>query len=110
MLSFTVPHERFEAVAWQRSQIAERRSSFHPIQLQPSEHLKSRECLDPFPSGEVSGSLIPIADDHVVPKVHEVRVTSGVHRHHTANGPGQRLINVFAEGSLYGLVCQQPPQ
>jgi hypothetical protein len=50
VLSFTIPHECFEAVAWQRGKIAERRSSFHPIQLEPSEHLKSREGLDRFPA------------------------------------------------------------
>jgi hypothetical protein len=64
ILSFTIPYESFKAVTWQRSEIAQRRGSFHTIQLQPSGSFESRECLDPFPGGEGSDPLIPIADDH----------------------------------------------
>jgi hypothetical protein len=108
VLSFTVPTSASKRLpgnaARSRSDAAASiRSNFSRANISNPEN-----ALTPFPSGEVSGPLIPIADDHVVPKVHEGRVTSGIDRHHTTNGPGQRLINVFAEGSLMASFASSP--
>src|SRR5712691_10227276 len=34
------------------------------VELQTRGTFKPRECLDPFPGGEVSGALVPVTDDH----------------------------------------------
>ena len=44
--------------------VPQRRSRFHTVKLQARGSFKSREWLDPFPGGEFSGPLVPIADDH----------------------------------------------
>ena len=63
VLSFTIPYEYFKTVAWQCSEIAQRRSSFHMIQLQPSGS-NPENALIRFPAAKGSGPLIPKADDH----------------------------------------------
>ena len=63
VLSLTIPYEYFKTVAWQCSEIAQRRSSFHMIQLQPSGS-NPENALIRFPAAKGSGPLIPKADDH----------------------------------------------
>jgi len=65
VLSFTIPYEYFKTVAWQCSEIAQRRSSFHMIQLQPAgKRIKAFSGFERSARAKGSGLLIPKADDH----------------------------------------------
>jgi len=64
VLALAVTYQRFKTVSRQRGEIAHRGSRLHTIKFQARGPLKARECLDSLTSGEFSGSLIPIADDH----------------------------------------------
>src|SRR5712692_5908751 len=63
VLALSVPAQRFEPVTGQRSKVADGRGGLEAIKFQPRGPFESRECLDPFPSGESPGPLVPIADD-----------------------------------------------
>jgi hypothetical protein len=64
VLALAIAYQRFKSVPGQRGKVPQRRGSLHAVKLQARGPLKSREGLDPFPSGEVSGPLVPEADDH----------------------------------------------
>jgi hypothetical protein len=64
VLALAVAYRRFKTVARQCGKVAQRRSRLHTIKLQARGPFKSRECLDPSAGSEVSGPLVPIADDH----------------------------------------------
>jgi hypothetical protein len=59
VLALAIAHPRFKSVSGQRGKVPQRRGSLHTVKLQARGSFKSRECLDPFPGGEVSGPLIP---------------------------------------------------
>src|SRR6266481_4782022 len=64
VLALAVAYQRFKTVPRQCRKVSRRRSRLHTVKLQARGSFKSRECLDPFPGGEFSGPLVPIADDH----------------------------------------------
>jgi hypothetical protein len=64
VLAFAVATERLETIPWQGCKVFERRCCLQAIELQAGGALESRERLDSFARGEVSGPLIPVADDH----------------------------------------------
>ncbi len=63
-MALAVAYQRFKTVPRQCGKIAKRRSRVHPVKLQTRGPLKSGERLDSFSTGEVSGPLVPIADNH----------------------------------------------
>src|ERR1700741_1062228 len=63
VLALTVPYQRLKTVPSQCGKVPQRSSRFDTVELQARGSFKSRECLDPFPGGEFSGPLVPIADD-----------------------------------------------
>jgi len=77
VLALAVAYQRLKTVPRQCSKVPQRRGRFHTVKLQARGSFKSREWLDPFPGGEFSGPLVPIANDHCS-KYQEVRVTSSV--------------------------------
>ncbi len=70
VLALAVAYQRFKTVPRQCGKVPKRRSRFHTVKLQARGSFKYGECLDPFPGGEFSGPLVPIADDHY-PKIPE---------------------------------------
>src|SRR5271157_353014 len=64
VLALAVATQRFKTVARQRGKIPKRRGRLQTVQLQARGTLDSREGLDALPARELSGPLIPIADDH----------------------------------------------
>jgi hypothetical protein len=63
VLALTVAYQRLKTVPSQCGKVPQRSSRFDTVELQARGSFKSRECLDPFPGGEFSGPLVPIADD-----------------------------------------------
>src|SRR5213592_4522470 len=56
--------QRFKPVAGQRRQIMKDVRGFKAIELEPSGPLDARERFHAFAGGEVSRSLVAVADDH----------------------------------------------
>jgi hypothetical protein len=65
VLAFAVAFQRFKAVAGQRRKVLERRSRFQTVKLQAGGLLNAGKGSNPFPSREVEGAPVPIADDHL---------------------------------------------
>ena len=70
VLSLSVAFQGFESVAGQRAQILKLDRRFHAIQLEPRRAIDSRECLDSLTGCEISGPLVPVADNHI-PEISE---------------------------------------
>src|SRR3954469_10030283 len=64
VLPLPIALQRFEPVAGQRRQIMKNVRRFKTIELEPGGPLGSRERFHPFAGGEVSRSLVAVADDH----------------------------------------------
>jgi hypothetical protein len=64
VLALAIPNERFKAISGQCSEIFERDSSLEAVKLKARSPFDPREGLDPFPGSKISGSLVPIAQDH----------------------------------------------
>jgi hypothetical protein len=64
VLALSIPLQGFESVARQGSKIPELDSRLQAIKLKPGGPLNSREGFDSFTGCEVSGALVPVADDH----------------------------------------------
>jgi hypothetical protein len=56
--------QRFKTVAGQSGKVSERCGRLQSVKLQARGTFNSRESLDAFPARELSGPLIPIANDH----------------------------------------------
>jgi antitoxin ParD1/3/4 len=56
VVTLAVAYQRFKTVTRQCGKVPQRRSRFHTVKLQARGSFKSRECLDPSPSGEFSGA------------------------------------------------------
>jgi hypothetical protein len=69
VLPLPVASEGFETIARQPSKIPQRSCCIHSIQLEARGSFDSGECLDPFSDREISGSFVPIAENHALPKV-----------------------------------------
>jgi hypothetical protein len=64
VLSLAISSQRFETIAGQEDKVSEGRSRFQPVEFQARRAFDSRKSFYPFPSGEVSGALISVADNH----------------------------------------------
>lgn len=64
VLALAVAMQRFKTVAGQRGKVCERRGRLQTVQLQARGTFDSGEGLDALSARELSGPLIPIADDH----------------------------------------------
>jgi hypothetical protein len=65
VLTLSITLQGFESVARQSAQILELDRGFQPIQLESGGALNSRERFDPLTGCEISGPLVPVADDHI---------------------------------------------
>src|SRR5260221_486837 len=64
VLPLPIGLQRLESVAGQRRQIMKNVSGFKAIELEPRGPLDARERFHTLAGGEVSRSLIAVADDH----------------------------------------------
>ena len=64
VLAFAIANQRFKTIAGQSDKVLKGRGRLQTVKLQARGAFKSRECLDPFSGGEVSGPLVPIAHYH----------------------------------------------
>jgi hypothetical protein len=64
VLAFAIANEPFEAISRQCGKILKRDSSLQAVKLKARSAFDAREGFDPFPSSKISGSLVPIAQDH----------------------------------------------
>ena len=80
ILALAVAYQSFKPIARQRRKVPRRSGRLETVQFQARGPFKSRKCPDSFPSGEISGPFVPIADDHCPNKYHQLRVTSSVKR------------------------------
>src|SRR5208282_334068 len=64
VLAFPVASQRLEPVPRQCRKVPKCCSRFQTVQLQACRALNPGECLDVFALSEISGALVPIADDH----------------------------------------------
>ena len=64
VLALAVAHQSFKAIAGQNGQVSEGGGRFQTVELQARGALESRESLDAFAGGEISGPTVPIADNH----------------------------------------------
>jgi hypothetical protein len=62
-----------ETIARQRGQVSQRCGCLETVELQPRRALKTGERLDPFPSGEIPGPLVPVTNDHSISIVGSTR-------------------------------------
>jgi len=65
VLSLSVAFQGFESIARQGTKVLKLDRCFQAIQLEPRSAINSGECLDSLTGCEVSGPLVPVADDHV---------------------------------------------
>lgn len=65
VLPLAIAFQRFQSIAGQTRQVPKINGSLQAIQFQTTGALNPREHLDPSTGREVSGSLVPVADDHV---------------------------------------------
>lgn len=63
-LPFPIASQRFEAIARQSGQIADRSGGLQAVELEARGTLDRRERLHSLAGSELSGALVPIADDH----------------------------------------------
>ena len=64
VLALAIARQRLETVSWQCCQVLKEMGGFDTIELESGRPLNPGECLYPFAGGEVSRSLVAIADDH----------------------------------------------
>ncbi|MGB9431392.1 MAG: hypothetical protein WBQ89_04050 [Candidatus Acidiferrum sp.] len=64
VLTLAVANQSFKTIAGQCSKVSERCGRLQTVKLQARGTFESRECLDPFPKGEVFGPPIPVAKNH----------------------------------------------
>jgi hypothetical protein len=64
--SLSVTLQGFESVSRECSEVPELDSRFHAIQLQSGRAFDPSKGIDPLTGCEVSGPLVPVADDHVL--------------------------------------------
>ena len=67
LLALAISDQRFEAVAWQCGEIAQRCDRLHSIELETRRPFKARKRLYVFSGSEVSGPVVPIADYQSTP-------------------------------------------
>src|SRR5262249_4681912 len=64
VLPLPVTYQCFETIPGQCNQVPQRSRRLHTVQFHARGPFKSRECLNPLPSCEISGPVVPIAEDH----------------------------------------------
>ena len=63
-LPLTIAGQRFKVIAGQDDKVPQGCRSLQTVQLQACRSFDSGQRFHPFPSGEISGALVPITGDH----------------------------------------------